>query len=159
MELMQADEPIDICLLKPASINTPYADHAKNLMDVQPTLPPPVYAPDVVARTILETAVHPRRTVYVGGAARALRVIGNLFPKASDLVGSTYIYQAQLADPTDEAPWDGALYEGSPDEEPEREGDLSRYVLNTSMYTEARLHPFKAIGVGLLGLGAVSRAL
>jgi short-subunit dehydrogenase involved in D-alanine esterification of teichoic acids len=45
--------------------------HAKNHMRHEPRLPPPLYAPEVVASAIQHAARHPQRDVYVGGAAKA----------------------------------------------------------------------------------------
>ena len=154
MELRKDDEPIAMCLIKPTSVDTPYAHHAKNLMEVEPTLPAPVYAPEVVARAILEMAERPQRMLYIGASARALSFAGELFPRVSDWVGEKFMFRAQKEGPTPEAPWEGHLYEGEPDEEPEREGHLNHHIMRSSLYTEARIHPFKALGVGLLGAGA-----
>src|SRR4029078_7025743 len=58
MELEHDGLPISITLVKPASINTPFIEHARNYMPEAPTFPPPVYAPEVVARAILRCAEH-----------------------------------------------------------------------------------------------------
>src|SRR5439155_6660231 len=49
MELEEEGAPIAVTLVKPAGINTPFPRHAKNYMEREATLPPPVYAPEVVA--------------------------------------------------------------------------------------------------------------
>src|SRR5690606_16109139 len=48
MELEADEAPISVTLVKPAAIDTPYKDHAKNYLGVQPENPPPVYAPETV---------------------------------------------------------------------------------------------------------------
>nr|WP_243700371.1 SDR family oxidoreductase [Halorussus pelagicus] len=63
MELQRDGAPISVTLVKPASIDTPYSDHAKNYMDEEATLPPPLYTPETVARAILHAAEHPQRDV------------------------------------------------------------------------------------------------
>jgi NAD(P)-dependent dehydrogenase (short-subunit alcohol dehydrogenase family) len=50
MELEKEGLPISVTLIKPSSIDTPYIRHAKNLMNVEPMNPPPVYAPETVRR-------------------------------------------------------------------------------------------------------------
>ena len=51
MELEHDRIPIAVTLVKPSAINTPYPEHARNyLEDGVPALPPPLYAPEVVAR-------------------------------------------------------------------------------------------------------------
>lgn len=49
MELEDEGAPITVTLVKPAAIDTPYPEHAKNYMDDAATVPAPVYAPETVA--------------------------------------------------------------------------------------------------------------
>ncbi|WP_144631080.1 SDR family oxidoreductase [Bordetella genomosp. 13] len=84
MELREARAPISVTLIKPASISTGFTEHARNYMDVEPQLPPPVYAPEMVAEAILHAAQHPVRDVYVGGASRAISVVGQNMPGLAD---------------------------------------------------------------------------
>jgi short-subunit dehydrogenase len=58
MEVEEAKYPIAVTLIKPAAIDTPYTEHAKNYMPVEPQNPAPVYAPETVARAILHAATH-----------------------------------------------------------------------------------------------------
>ena len=67
MELEEAGYPISVTLIKPAAIDTPYKQHAKAL-PTEPENPPPVYAPETVARAILHAAATPERDVFVGAA-------------------------------------------------------------------------------------------
>ena len=50
MELEKEGAPVSVTLIKPNAVDTPYPAHAKNYLDAQASVPPPVYAPDVVAR-------------------------------------------------------------------------------------------------------------
>src|SRR5262245_28252615 len=59
MELEHEGLPIAVTLIKPYSIDTPYAEHAKNYLATEPSSPPPVYAPEVVAEAILHCAEYP----------------------------------------------------------------------------------------------------
>ncbi|MFY2084685.1 short-chain dehydrogenase, partial [Achromobacter xylosoxidans] len=68
MELRQLGAPISVTLIKPASIATKFTEHARNYMDAQPDLPPPIYAPELVAEAILHAAQTPVRDLFVGGA-------------------------------------------------------------------------------------------
>ena len=63
VELEEEDAPVSVTLIKPTSIATPFPRHAKNYLEVEPTLPPPVYAPENVANAILHCAEHPERDV------------------------------------------------------------------------------------------------
>jgi hypothetical protein len=56
----------------PASIDTPFFEHARSRMGVQPRPVAPVYDPRVVARAIAAAAERPLRDVHAGGAGRLL---------------------------------------------------------------------------------------
>jgi NAD(P)-dependent dehydrogenase (short-subunit alcohol dehydrogenase family) len=58
MELEEEKAPVSVTLIKPSAIDTPYFQHAKNYMAVEPKPPAPVYAPEVVANAILQAAEH-----------------------------------------------------------------------------------------------------
>jgi NAD(P)-dependent dehydrogenase (short-subunit alcohol dehydrogenase family) len=53
MEVERDGAPVSITLIKPASINSPYPEHARNYMNAPPRLPPPLYDPALVADAIL----------------------------------------------------------------------------------------------------------
>jgi short-subunit dehydrogenase len=72
MELEKEGAPMSVTLIKPAAIDTMFAVHAKNYMEKEPALPPPIYAPEIVAKAILYAAQHPKRDVFVGGASKAI---------------------------------------------------------------------------------------
>lgn len=76
MELETENAPIQVCLIKPSAIDTPYVQHAKNYLPVEPLNPPPVYAPAVVARAIIRCMEHPQRDVFVGSAGKAISAAG-----------------------------------------------------------------------------------
>lgn len=84
MELQQQQAPISVSLIKPASIGTGFTSHARNYMDVEPNLPSPVYAPEMVAQAILHAAQHPMRDLYVGSASRAISALGQNMPSLAD---------------------------------------------------------------------------
>ena len=91
MELIAEGAPVSVTLVKPASIDTPLPNRARNYMDRQPTLPPPIYPPEEVANAILHAAVHPQRDIVVGGGGK-LFVMGKEFaPGAYDELASAII--------------------------------------------------------------------
>ena len=150
MELEKDDVPVSVSLVKPASIDTPYTQHARNFMDVETAAPPPVYAPAVVARTILECAERPVRDVYVGGGGKALGVLGRA-PALADRVMQATMFDAQRkADVPTRADRPDALYEAQPGSE---RGDYAGRVFEHSAYTTASLHPVATM-LGLAALGA-----
>ncbi|HVJ93931.1 MAG TPA: SDR family oxidoreductase [Labilithrix sp.] len=59
---------IDVCVVAPATVDTPFFDHLANYTGRQIRAMPPVYRPERVARAIVNCAEHPRREVFVGAA-------------------------------------------------------------------------------------------
>jgi short-subunit dehydrogenase len=59
VELEHDRIPVAVTLVDPGSIATGFVEHAKNYLAERPTLPSPLYAPEVVARAILECAQRP----------------------------------------------------------------------------------------------------
>lgn len=157
MELEHDGLPIAVTLIKPTSIDTPYVEHAKNYMDRQPTLPPPVYAPEVVADAILYCARNPTRDLYVGGAAKAMASMRSWAPRLSERAMEQFAFKAQR---TEHAAPDqpGNLYEPRDDLRERSRQKLG--ARGTSLYTEAVKHPIAAgaiaVGAGL-AIAAVSK--
>jgi len=85
-ELAQEGAPIGVTAILPASIATPFFEHARSKLGVMAKPPPPVYAPEVVARSIVYAAGHPRREILVGGAAAAFALAQRLSPALTDAV-------------------------------------------------------------------------
>ena len=65
MELEAEGAPVSVTLVKPGTIDTPYRKHAKNLLEKEPALPPPAYAPEAAADAILHCAETPVRDVML----------------------------------------------------------------------------------------------
>jgi len=84
LELQETDPGIHLVDVLPSSINTPLFEHARSRVGLQPRPIPPVYEPRVVAEAIVAAAEHPVRTVYAGGAGRALDMAQRLSPRFVD---------------------------------------------------------------------------
>jgi short-subunit dehydrogenase len=84
MELEEAGAAISVSLIKPAAIDTPYRQHAKNYLPEAPDNPPPVYAPEVVAEAILHCAEHAVREVFAGGGGKVMSALGYFAPRLLD---------------------------------------------------------------------------
>jgi short-subunit dehydrogenase len=152
MELEQENLPVAVTLIKPAAIDTPYTEHARNYMETEPKFPPPVYAPELVAKAILYSATHPVRDVYVGGASRAISTLGKLMPRLVDKVMEQTLFDGQKKlDGRGNDHKDG-LYSSSEHELRER-GTGSNFTLERSLYTQASLHPFMSTAAiaGVIG--------
>ncbi|WP_244472320.1 SDR family oxidoreductase [Methylobacterium sp. Leaf108] len=155
MELLEDGAPISVTLIKPASIDTPLPQHARNYMDREPKLPPPVYPPEEVAEAILHAAVHPRRDVFVGGAAKALASFKTFAPGAYDALSpAVSALQRRKEAPRDPA---GSLHAAGTDGR--ARGDHPGYVMRTSAYTRVERNLVPALGLaGVLAVVALLAA-
>ncbi|GAA4303276.1 SDR family oxidoreductase [Nibribacter koreensis] len=155
IELMEDEAPVSVTLIKPAGIDTPYPEHAKNYTNKAQTLPPPVYTPEEVANAILEAATHPHRDIMVGGGAKVMSALNKRFPGLMDWVSAKMMSEAQLEDgPVTNR--NGSLHQ--PSTAGEVRGHHKGYVMKTSLYTRAKTNPVKA-GVLALAAGAAVLAL
>jgi short-subunit dehydrogenase len=155
VELEEEGVPISVMLIKPASIATTFLANAKNYMDVHPTVPPPVYAPELVAQAILYAAEHPERDLYVGSAAKLLAMGGYYFPRLMDKGMRHLMFRLQRTDKPPRARDQNNLHSAGVGMQ-ERTA-IDRHVRETSFYTSARMHP-AAVRALLIGgcLGLVT---
>jgi short-subunit dehydrogenase len=154
MELERDDVPVAVSLVKPASINTPFIEHARSHMDAEPEFMPPVYPPEEVARAILKCAEHPMRDVLVGGSAKFLSAMGKVAPRAMDrYLEATAFTQQKRSTPNDGV---DALYAGQRDGR--KMGPTSRRTMRHSAYTRAST---SAVGRAfpLLAAGAIAAGM
>jgi short-subunit dehydrogenase len=151
MELEQEGAPISVTLIRPAAIDTMFVVHAKNYMDKEPALPPPIYAPELVAQSILYAAQHAKRDIVVGGMGEFA------MPRALDRFMKSLAFKQQQSDVPSAPGRRDALH--APDDSHElreRQGMAAR-VRERSPYTALTLRstPLKA---ALLGGGALFAA-
>ena len=158
MEVEKEGAPVSVTLVKPGAIDTPFPEHARNYMEAEPKHPPPVYAPEVVAKVILDCAVHPRRDVMVGGGGKMTSALDNI-PRVGDaLLGATMFEGQKRPEPSPPDRTD-TLYEPQRNAPRER-GNYPGHVMKSSAYTTAAMHPMATLlGVAALGLvvGLVAR--
>ncbi len=155
MELEHDGLPIAVTLIKPYSIDTPYAEHAKNYLANEPTFPLPVYAPEVVAETILHCAQYPTRDVYAGGGGKVLATVGGLAPRLTDKLMET-LFDMQLSERPEQDRTDNSLY--APTTGLKERGGRSTYVAESSLYTQVSLHPLLT-GAALAATGLTLASL
>ena len=150
MELEEERAPVSVTLIKPSAIDTPYFQHAKNYMSVEPKPPAPVYAPEVVANAILRAAEHPVRDITIGGGGRFLTAMGAALPRLTDYYMERSMFSSQRSDlPAEER--QGNLYHPAGAENLER-GGYQGHVLQSSMYTQIALSPARALLAAGLGI-------
>jgi NAD(P)-dependent dehydrogenase (short-subunit alcohol dehydrogenase family) len=156
MELEQENAPISVTLVKPGAIDTPYKYHAKNYLANEPENPPPLYAPDVVAKAILYCAQHPVRDVFVGGGGKALSFLGNYLPRVTDKVMEWTMFDLQTSNQPRRDNEADSLYQAT-DGLRER-GGYQGHIAESSLYTKASLHPAltgATVAGAALALGAL----
>ncbi len=158
MELEADGVPISVTLIQPTSIDTPFPQHARNYMEAEPRLAPPVYSPDLVAKAILHAAEHPQRNVHVGGSGKAMEVMGKWAPRLTDRVfESTMFDQQKREQPSHHASMDTLEM---PSEDLRERGEHDGMVMHQSWYNAGLRHPLAAgalaLGAGLLVAGWVN---
>ncbi|HEX8642093.1 MAG TPA: SDR family oxidoreductase [Allosphingosinicella sp.] len=153
MELEADDVPISVTLVKPASIGTPMPQHAKDYTGLEPKFPPPIYAPEEVAATILAACERPVRDAFVGGSARMLSSLGNRAPRVADWISEKFLLPAQYGD-RPATPSDNLR---SGQAEAQVRGDTQGSLIRPSLYTRAARNrgATMAIAAAAVGLGAL----
>jgi short-subunit dehydrogenase len=95
MELEADKLPISVTLIKPTAIHTPFPENAKNYLPYEPQLPPPLYAPELVADAILHCAENQTRDFFVGGMAKAHSSMALNMPRLFDKMNESMIDSMQ----------------------------------------------------------------
>jgi NAD(P)-dependent dehydrogenase (short-subunit alcohol dehydrogenase family) len=152
LELEKEGAPVSVTLIQPAAIDTPYPEHAKTYLGVEPTHQPPVYAPEVVARAILRSAEHSERYVLVGGGAKLFDTVERYAPRMGDRFKEATAFEAQRTDKPVRG--DDTLFGPRPGDARVR-GNYQGRVMRSSVYTSTRLHR----GQTLLGLAIAGAAV
>ncbi|WP_333586193.1 SDR family oxidoreductase [Phenylobacterium sp.] len=146
-ELVRDKAPISLTLIKPSSIATPFPEHARNYMDKAPRVPPPVYAPELVADVILHAASHPVRQMTVGSGGRQMALLGAATPRLADKVFALAIPKLSQRKGAKSA--QDSLHEAGQDGQVRTQAYGGRRF---SLYTEAQRHPGLTLGLGALAL-------
>jgi short-subunit dehydrogenase len=156
-ELEADGAPVSVTLIRPAGINTPFTQHARNYFDRQPKLPAPVYPPEEVARAILYAATHRERDIYVGGASRLVSAVAHQSPRLAEWMNRTMSLPEQFRDePARDR--EGSLHH--PRFDGRIHGDHPGHVMQTSLYTRAVTNPGITMGAtGALLAVAVGAAV
>jgi hypothetical protein len=161
MELEEEGASISVTLVKPGSIDTPFFEKSKTLLGVEPQPVPPVYAPEVVARAIIECAQRPVRDVITGGMGKVLSFAGSV-PRLADRYMEHSTVEAQSTNRPVAADRRDNLYDAVEDDGGERGRNWTGRTKESSLYTTATLHPraaaIAALSVGL-GVAALAQVM
>jgi len=162
IELEKDKAGISLTVIKPAAIATPFTNHARSYMEQEPDLPPPNYAPELVAQAIVHAAQVPERDLYVGAHSKLTSLAGYLMPRALDRFMSRTMFSQQQSDRPNSSARRDALY--APDASQElraRNNNADHRVVERSPYTsfEMRSAPAKTVLLGgaLLAAWALTR--
>jgi short-subunit dehydrogenase len=156
VELEEEGAPVSVTLVKPASIDTMFVAHAKNYLEVEPRLPPPIYAPDIVADALLYAAEHPIRDIHVGGRARLMNIGAHYMPRTVDKGMKNFMYRYLKTDRPPRDRDDNNLYRHTRDLQ--ERGGVGGRTRETSYYTAAVMHPTATRAV-VLGAGFAFAAM
>jgi len=151
MELGEQGLPISITLVKPSGIDTPIGQHAQNHAEGEAQIPPPVYAPEVVADAILHCAMHPKREITVGGAGRVQVLAYQHFKGLMQTIAPKMA--KGFVDPSKEQPEPSNLWQGA---QAGRERSGEKTPKPWSTYTAAMKHPAVATGVAAAVVGGAA---
>ena len=156
LELEAEDAPVSVTLIKPAALDTMFIEHAKNYLEVEPTLPPPIYAPEVAADAILYAAENFKRDIFVGGAAKLMATGAHYAPRMLDGYMKRFFLKRQKSGVPARDRSQNSLY-GPGSDLLERRG-YEGHVFESSLYTKAAIHPKTALAL-LIGAGVALIAL
>lgn len=154
MELRDQGIPVRVTVIKPSGIATPISEHGRSHTGERGRIMPPLYDPEVVARTILQAARRPARNVVVGGVGVAGSLARMIAPRLGDRAIGWLLPRVEASgqppSPTDN------LHSAGRDGEVYLDGE--RQGLRYSPYTGARMHPFGTLAVVAAGAALVGLA-
>jgi short-subunit dehydrogenase len=159
IEIEHDQLPISVTLIKPAAIDTPFPDHARNYYDTAASLPPPVYDPAIVASAILFAATHPRRELHAGGGGRLMSMFQREMPSVMDwILSSKAMWAKNFADRPAEHP-EGALHHTAEAGNVHGSASRDRMVRKHSAYNTVAQHPIVSGAVVTAAVAAVATYL
>lgn len=94
-ELLHDGSRVRVTMVQLPALNTPQFEWSKSRMPHDPQPVPPIFQPEVAARSICWAARHPRREVNVGGSTAMAIVGNNLVPGLLDRYLARTAYRSQ----------------------------------------------------------------
>jgi short-subunit dehydrogenase len=155
MELEADGAPISITLLKPSAINTPFPSNAKNYFEKEATIPPPVFAPDLVAEAILHCAQNKVRDFTVG-EGKLLASMGEYAPRLTDFAMQYGMAHKQFKNEPKRDNKEGLHQTNSDLRE---RGEYDGVVFEESLYQRAKLNPLITNAILIGGAAALAAVL
>lgn len=90
---------VAITLIQPTAVDTPFPQHARSYLEVEPQLPDPKIEPNDVAEAILDAAAHHRRDVTVGAMSKINTLTAKIAPSLADKMGATSVEKQKSDEP------------------------------------------------------------
>lgn len=112
---LDAAKDIHVCTVMPATIDTPFFQHAANYTGRAVKAMPPVYPAEQVADTIVSLAASPKAEVIVGGAGKFYNLLHAVAPGPVEKVFALQVDRTHLDSNRESAPTAGNLYEPMPE--------------------------------------------
>jgi MYXO-CTERM domain-containing protein len=156
IELLHERVPIDVVLIKPPSVDTPFFRHALTHTGYLPKPIAPVYDPAVIAKRIVLAAQDPRREVMVGGAAQLFAFIHRNAPRLFEWQQARSGFEGQLTD-VPKPPEGPTNFFHALDEPGETRPNGNGWKASWVMWLEEHPKTTAAAGAALLGAAAAWR--
>lgn len=140
LELMRERLPIAVTAIMPASIDTPFFEHALTRLGVQPRGAAPVYQPELVARAIVDAAEKPAREIVVGGGGMMLLFAKRVSPRLVEQILLTRVgFESQLTSKAKSSEAPNNLFAPLPDAKHLIHGSLGAEASATSLLTRIEM--------------------
>lgn len=95
-ELLHDGSNVHVTIVQLPAVNTPQFDWVLSRLPRRPQPVPPIYQPELAARSIVHAAAHPRRREYwVGGAVAATLIANKIMPGLLDRYLARTAYRSQ----------------------------------------------------------------
>jgi short-subunit dehydrogenase len=159
LELREQKVPVEVCLIRPSGIDTPFTEHAlNNLPAGQPSLPDPVYHVNVAAEAILACVARPQRDVFIGGRSKAFTMLDTIAPTLTDWMMKGLMFREQSKGAALPHTEENEGLQHAPKSEGRLHGGHKGKVLEGSLYTKAtsQYPGVVAAAAGVIGVAALA---
>ncbi|OAR26873.1 short-chain dehydrogenase [Streptomyces sp. ERV7] len=160
-ELLHHGSHVRVTVVQLPAVNTPQFSWVRSRLPKHPRPVPPIYQPEVVARTIAYAADHPGRKQYYVGASTVATLWANRFaPAALDRYLARTGYSAQQTDSPAPTTGPGNLWrplDDRPGEDHGAHGAFDGSATPRSPQAALARHPALAAGAGALAVAAARR--
>ena len=161
-ELVHERSAVQVTMVHPPSVNTPFYGHAGSVMQKTPRPPPPVYQPEMLGEAIFLAGTVARREWVVGEQSAGIKLLNQLAPGLLDVasgIAGVRVQQTsredvrELRDPNTFAPSTRAAGTHGPFD---RESLPDSLQWQVTKRRTGRVSSLPSTGLGLMALGALA---